>query len=181
MHSPNTSIKNIAIYQLILYTSIIQLRPRSESNVIYQFTNVWPPLWSSGKSSWLQIQRHGFDSRCYQISWEVVNLERGPLGPVSTTEELLERKISGSGLEDRDYGRRRSTALTTRQLALTSLTSMDSRYGGQHGIYGVSSPRQPTWCGPPARLIKPRAHNFTTKWELVCYEMSHSVSRDTDR
>jgi hypothetical protein len=28
---------------------------------------VWPPLWSSGQSSWLQIQRSEFDSRCYQI------------------------------------------------------------------------------------------------------------------
>jgi hypothetical protein len=26
-----------------------------------------PPQWSSGESSWLQIQRSGFDSRCYQI------------------------------------------------------------------------------------------------------------------
>jgi hypothetical protein len=24
-------------------------------------------LWSSGQSSWLQIQRSGFDSQCYQI------------------------------------------------------------------------------------------------------------------
>jgi hypothetical protein len=27
----------------------------------------WPPLWSSGQSSWLQIRRPGFDSRHYQI------------------------------------------------------------------------------------------------------------------
>jgi hypothetical protein len=26
-----------------------------------------PPLWSSGQSSWLQMQRSGFDSRRYQI------------------------------------------------------------------------------------------------------------------
>jgi hypothetical protein len=26
----------------------------------------WPPLWSSDQSSWLQIQRPGFDSRNYQ-------------------------------------------------------------------------------------------------------------------
>jgi hypothetical protein len=31
--------------------------------------------------------------------WEVVGLERGPLRLVSTVEELLERKSSGSGLE----------------------------------------------------------------------------------
>jgi hypothetical protein len=32
-----------------------------------------------------------------------VGLERGPLNLVSTTEELLERKSSGSGTENRDY------------------------------------------------------------------------------
>jgi hypothetical protein len=42
-----------------------------------------PHLWSSGQSSWLQIQ-----------------------SLVSTTEELLGRKRSGSGLENREYGRR---------------------------------------------------------------------------
>jgi hypothetical protein len=65
-----------------------------------------PPLWSSGQSSWLQIQRSGFHSRRYQIFLEVVGLERGPLGLVSTIEELLGRKISGSGLENRECGRR---------------------------------------------------------------------------
>jgi hypothetical protein len=35
-----------------------------------------------------------------------VGLERGPLSLVSTIEELLARKSSGSGLEIRDYGRR---------------------------------------------------------------------------
>jgi hypothetical protein len=37
---------------------------------------------------------------------EVVGLERGLLSLVSTTEELLGRKSSGSGLENREYGRR---------------------------------------------------------------------------
>jgi hypothetical protein len=35
-----------------------------------------------------------------------VGLERGPLSLVSTTEELLDRNSSGSGLEIREYGRR---------------------------------------------------------------------------
>jgi hypothetical protein len=35
-----------------------------------------------------------------------VSQERGPLSLVSTTEELLERKSSGSGLEILEYGRR---------------------------------------------------------------------------
>jgi hypothetical protein len=40
---------------------------------------------------------------------KVVGLERGPLSPVSTTEELLGRNSSGSGLEMREYGRRDSS------------------------------------------------------------------------
>jgi hypothetical protein len=65
-----------------------------------------PPLWSSGQSSWLQIQKSGFDSRRYQISWQVVGLELGPLILVSTIEELPGRKSIGSGLVSREYGRR---------------------------------------------------------------------------
>jgi hypothetical protein len=33
---------------------------------IYIYTHIWPPLWSSGQSSWLQIWRPGFDSQHYQ-------------------------------------------------------------------------------------------------------------------
>jgi hypothetical protein len=62
-----------------------------------------PPLWSSGQSSWLQIRRTGFDSRHYQ-KIKVVGLERNPVSLVSTTEELLERKSTGSCLEIREYG-----------------------------------------------------------------------------
>jgi hypothetical protein len=65
-----------------------------------------PPLWSSGHSSCLQIQRSGFDSRRYQIFWEVVGLVRGPLSLVSTTEQLLGRKSKGPGLGRREYGLR---------------------------------------------------------------------------
>jgi hypothetical protein len=70
----------------------------------------------------------GFDFRCFQIFWEVVGLESGPLSLVSTIEELLERKSSGSGLGNREYGRGdplrwpRST-LYPQNLALTSSTS----------------------------------------------------------
>jgi hypothetical protein len=86
---------------------------------------LWPPLWSSGQSSSLQIQRSGFDSQRYQIFWEVVGLERGALSLVSTIEELLGRYSSGSGLETRGYGHRdpsrwpRAT-LNPQKLALTS-------------------------------------------------------------
>jgi hypothetical protein len=54
------------------------------------------PLWSSGQSFWLQIQRSGLDSRRQQILREVVGLERCLLSLVSTTEELLGRKSSGA-------------------------------------------------------------------------------------
>jgi hypothetical protein len=40
-----------------------------------------------------QIRRPGFDSRHYQIK-KIVGLERGPLSLVSTTEELLDRKVA---------------------------------------------------------------------------------------
>jgi hypothetical protein len=40
----------------------------------------------------LQIRRPGFDSRHYQK--KVVRLGRGPLSHVSTTEELLDRKVA---------------------------------------------------------------------------------------
>jgi hypothetical protein len=35
-----------------------------------------------------------------------VDLEQGPLSLVSTIQELFERKGSGFGLENRNYGRR---------------------------------------------------------------------------
>jgi hypothetical protein len=86
-----------------------------------------PPLWARGQSSWLQIQRSGFDYRRYHIFWEVVGLERGPLSLVSTTEELLDRKSSRSGIENRELCHRdplrwpRGT-LYPQKLALTSPT-----------------------------------------------------------
>jgi hypothetical protein len=89
----------------------------------------------SGQSSWLQIKRSGLDSRRYQILREVVGLERDPLSLVSTTEELLGRNSSGSGLESRDYG------LYPQKLALTSRTR-----GGHHSVGIVRSRTQTTVC-----------------------------------
>jgi hypothetical protein len=45
----------------------------------------------------------GLDSWRYQIFWEVVGLERGPLSLVRIIKELLEWKSSGFGLENREY------------------------------------------------------------------------------
>jgi hypothetical protein len=57
-----------------------------------------------------------------------VDLERGPLSLVSTIEALLERKSSGSCLENREYGRRDPSrwqrgTLYPQKLAITSPTS----------------------------------------------------------
>jgi hypothetical protein len=57
-----------------------------------------PPLWSSGQSSWLQIRIPSSIPGHYKKK-KVVGLERGPLSPVNTTEKLLGRNSSGSGLE----------------------------------------------------------------------------------
>jgi hypothetical protein len=70
----------------------------------------------------------GFGSQCYQIFWEVVGLERGPLSLMNTIEELLGRNSSGSGLENREYGcgdplRWPRDTLYPQKLALTSPTS----------------------------------------------------------
>jgi hypothetical protein len=81
--------------------SVIETSKWSDYNEWLIFC-VWPPLCTSHQGFWLEIQMSGFDSWRYQIFWEVVD----PLSLVSTTEELLVRKSSGSGLENRDYGRR---------------------------------------------------------------------------
>jgi hypothetical protein len=76
----------------------------------------------------------GFDSRRYQIFWEVVGLEWGPLSLVSTTEGLLGRNSSGSGLENREDGhgdplRWPRDTLYPQKSALTSPTSGDRSVG----------------------------------------------------
>jgi hypothetical protein len=39
----------------------------SSARCYYYYYYYLPPLWSSGQSSWLQIQRSGFDFKHYQI------------------------------------------------------------------------------------------------------------------
>jgi hypothetical protein len=87
-----------------------------------------PPLWSSGHSSWLQIQRSGYDSRRYHIFWQIIGLERGPLRHVSTIEDLHGVKSSGSDPECREYGHRDTSCsprgtLYSQKFALNSPTS----------------------------------------------------------
>jgi hypothetical protein len=69
------------------------VRYRTQATEFFNIVYNIPPLWSSGQSSWLQIRRPGFDSQHYQKK-KVVRLEGGPLSLVSTTEELIDRKVA---------------------------------------------------------------------------------------
>jgi hypothetical protein len=67
------------------------------SRIVISYINTpssqtWPPLWSSGQISWLQIQ--GSRVRLPGTTKKIVGLEWGPLSLVSTTEELLDRKVA---------------------------------------------------------------------------------------
>jgi hypothetical protein len=70
-------------------------------------------------------------SRRYQISWEVMGLERVPLSLVSTTEELFGRKSSGSGLEIREHGRGDPVRWPRDTFCLQTLTLATSTSGGR--------------------------------------------------
>jgi hypothetical protein len=73
-----------------------------------------------------------------------VSLERGSLSLLSTIKELLERKLSGFGLENHDYGSGnpprwpRDTPLYPLKFTLTSPT------GGRRSVGIVSSRTQAT-------------------------------------
>jgi hypothetical protein len=135
-----------------------------------------PPVWSSGQSSWLQIQRSGLDFRRYQIVWEVVGLERGPLSLVSTTEELLGRKNSGSCLESRGYGHRepprwpRDTLYPQR----VGTNFADKRQSlGQYSLFRELKPRSflvELWG---LSLYEWTAETFEHVCDLICDKMNY--------
>jgi hypothetical protein len=73
-----------------------------------------------------------------------VGLERGPLGLVSTTEELLDRKVTASALENREYGRRDPSrwprvTLYPQKLAVASPTSGGRSVGMVRWLVEISA------------------------------------------
>jgi hypothetical protein len=88
----------------------------------------WPPLWARSN------RFSGYRFRGLGLIPGAMGLERGPLSPASTIEELLERKSSGHGLGNREYGRRDPSlwlrdTLYSQKLALTSPTSSGGSVG----------------------------------------------------
>jgi hypothetical protein len=111
--------------------------------------------------------------RLFPATDSVVGLERGALSLVSTIEELLERKSSGSGLESREYGRWDPSrwpggTLYPQKLALTSLTSS----GRSVGIVRSRTQAMEFSLVPGHRS---RSSGFDSLccqmfWEVVCLE-----------
>jgi hypothetical protein len=134
--------------------------------------------WSNGQSSWLQVQRSGFDSQCYQISWEVVVLERGPLSLLFTEEKVLKRNNSGSGIESRLYDRRDSSRWlrgnsSPQMLALTSPTS------GSRSVGIVLSWTEATEILTPLNFeYVPESNKYCERDELNCWYRKCSCLND---
>jgi hypothetical protein len=87
-----------------------------------------PPLWSSGQSSWPRIQKSGFDSQSYKIFLKNSESGIGSAQPREYNWGATWKKSSGSGIENRDYGRRDPSSWSRdsfcpQKLALIALTS----------------------------------------------------------
>jgi hypothetical protein len=84
------------------------------------------------------------DRMIYYIFMSSLHYSRGPLNLMSTIEELLERKSSGSGLENRDYGHRGSAALTMRHPSIQKTLALTSPTNGGRLVSIVRSRNQAT-------------------------------------
>jgi hypothetical protein len=83
-------------------------------SALYFTASAGPPLWFSGRSSWLLNQRSRVRLPALpdflNSSWS----QRGPLGLVRINEELFERKVAASVYKTEINDRSGSAALTTR-------------------------------------------------------------------
>jgi hypothetical protein len=107
-----------------------------------------------GRVSGYRSRGPGFDFQCYQIFWEVLGLERGPLSLVRKTEELFQVN-SGSGLENwkRPWGIRFTDTLYSLKLALTppigggrSVSIVRLRTKATEFSLFISTSPHETWC-----------------------------------
>jgi hypothetical protein len=81
-------------------TSILERLMEIICTCSYNFDScicAWPPLWSSGQSSWLQIQRYRVPFPALPDFLGSSASTTGSTQPLSIIEELLEWKSRGSG------------------------------------------------------------------------------------
>jgi hypothetical protein len=101
-----------AFWSLTCQNSVICRQNSAVVRRIWYFASdvvdLQPPLCSSIRVSGYRSRGPGFDSRALQGK-NVVGLERGPFSLVTTTEEVLGRDSSGSGLDSREYCHRDSS------------------------------------------------------------------------
>jgi hypothetical protein len=89
-----------------------------------------------------------------------VGLERGPLSVVSTSEDLLGRKSSGSRLDNKKYGRKGSAALTI-PLSATVGTNVADKWRSQATEFVLLF----YYMGSVG--IAPHILNSKTKWSYI--------------
>jgi hypothetical protein len=117
----------------------------------------------------------GFDSRHHQKK-KLVGLELGPLSLVSTTDEILDRKISGYCLENLEYGRRDPSRWPRGILYPQKLASLRRQATVARSVLFVRGPR-------PWSLVFRflwGSLNQTRKLELLCdiYSLSKTFQND---